>query len=55
MTVQDRADVHELCARTASTAEKAELWPVAVAAWPDYENYQAGSERDIPLVILEPR
>jgi deazaflavin-dependent oxidoreductase (nitroreductase family) len=55
VTVQDRADVHELRARTASTQEKADLWPVAVAAWADYENYQAGSDRDIPLVILEPR
>ena len=53
--LQDRSEVHELAARTASSDEKAELWPVAVAAWPDYENYQAASERDIPVVILEPR
>ena len=53
--MQDRAEVHELRARTASPAEKAELWPVAVAQWPDYDNYQAGTERDIPLVICEPR
>jgi deazaflavin-dependent oxidoreductase (nitroreductase family) len=55
VTLQDRAEVHELSARTASAEEKAELWPVAVTAWPDYEAYQAGSDRDIPLVILEPR
>jgi hypothetical protein len=47
--------VHELVARTASPEEKARLWPVAVAAWPDYANYQAGTDRDIPLVVLEAR
>lgn len=55
VTLQDRGEVHELRARTASAEEKTELWPTAVAAWQDYENYQAGSERDIPVVILEPR
>ncbi len=55
VTVQDRAEVHELRARTATPEEKAERWPVAVAQWPDYANYQAGTERDIPLVICEPR
>jgi deazaflavin-dependent oxidoreductase (nitroreductase family) len=53
VTIQDRADVHELVARTASPEEKAALWPTAVAAWPDYENYQASTDRDIPLVICE--
>lgn len=52
--IQDRADVHELVARTASPEEKAELWPIAVAAWPAYDDYQASTERDIPLVICEP-
>lgn len=55
VTVQDRADVHELRARTASAEEKAALWPFAVEAWPDYATYQASTERDIPLVICEPR
>jgi len=55
VTLQDRGDVHELTARTASPEEKAQLWPVAVAAWPDYENYQSSTDRDIPVVILDPR
>ena len=55
VTLQDRAEVHELRARTASAEEKAELWPVALAAWPDYDDYQASTDRDIPVVILEPR
>ena len=42
-------------ARQASPAEKAELWPRVVAAYPGYGSYQRHTERDIPLVICEPR
>ncbi len=42
-------------ARRASPAEKAELWPRVVAAYPGYAGYQRRTERDIPLVICEPR
>ena len=55
VTIQDRAEVHELRARVASPEEKARLWSVATAVWPAYDDYQAGTERDIPLVICEPR
>ena len=55
VTVQDRAEVHELVARVASPDEKAALWPLATAVWPAYDDYQASTERDIPLVICEPR
>ena len=55
VTIQDRATVHELTARIASPDEKAKYWPIAVAAWPDYDKYQASTDRDIPLVICEPR
>jgi deazaflavin-dependent oxidoreductase (nitroreductase family) len=53
VTIQDRAETHHLTARIATGDEKAELWPKAVAEWPDYEKYQAKTERDIPLVICE--
>jgi deazaflavin-dependent oxidoreductase (nitroreductase family) len=43
-----------LRARTASAAEKAELWPRIVAAYPGYAGYQRRTRRDIPLVICEP-
>jgi deazaflavin-dependent oxidoreductase (nitroreductase family) len=42
-------------ARRASPDEKAELWPRVVAAYPGYAGYQRRTERDIPLVICEPR
>ncbi|MGO4102460.1 nitroreductase family deazaflavin-dependent oxidoreductase [Leifsonia sp. YAF41] len=42
-------------ARTATPAEKAELWPRIVAAGPSYAGYQQKTERDIPVVICEQR
>ncbi len=42
-------------ARRASPEERAELWPRVVAAYKGYGGYQRRTERDIPLVICEPR
>jgi deazaflavin-dependent oxidoreductase (nitroreductase family) len=42
-------------ARPASQEERAELWPRVVAAYPGYGGYQHRTDRDIPLVICEPR
>ena len=42
-------------ARTASAAEKAALWPRIVTAYPGYGAYQGRTDRDIPVVICEPR
>jgi deazaflavin-dependent oxidoreductase (nitroreductase family) len=53
VTVQDRADVHKLVARVATTEEKAKYWSIATAAWPAYDDYQTATDRDIPLVICE--
>jgi deazaflavin-dependent oxidoreductase (nitroreductase family) len=43
-----------MVARTASAAEKAELWPQIVSAYKGYAGYQKRTDRDIPVVILEP-
>lgn len=42
-------------ARTATAEEKAEMWPAIVAAYKGYAGYQKRTERDIPVVICEPR
>lgn len=42
-------------ARTASPDEKAELWPQITAAYKGYGDYQKRTDRDIPVVICEPR
>ncbi|CAM8641856.1 hi_GC_TIGR00026, deazaflavin-dependent oxidoreductase, nitroreductase family [Acidimicrobiia bacterium] len=55
VTIQDRGEVMQLTARVASPEEKAKFWPIAVAAWPDYDKYQESTERDIPLMICESR
>lgn len=41
-------------ARVASADEKEQLWPRVVAAHSGYAQYQQRTDRDIPLVILEP-
>jgi deazaflavin-dependent oxidoreductase (nitroreductase family) len=52
-TVQIGNDVEKRRARTASTAEKERLWPLLVQMYPDYDNYQSWTDREIPVVILE--
>ena len=42
-------------ARQASSEEKAELWPRVVAAYGGYAGYQRRTERDIPLILCDPR
>jgi deazaflavin-dependent oxidoreductase (nitroreductase family) len=42
-------------ARPASAEEKAELWPRVVAAYRGYAGYQRRTQRDIPLVLCDPR
>ena len=44
-----------LRARRASDEEKAKLWPRLVAMYRDYDDYQARTDRNIPVVILGPR
>ena len=46
---------HQLTARTADDAEKAELWPRIVDAYKGYAGYAEKTDRDIPVVICEPR
>jgi deazaflavin-dependent oxidoreductase (nitroreductase family) len=52
--VQDGADRHDLTVREVEGEEKAAWWARAAAAWPDYDNYQAATERQIPLFVLSP-
>jgi deazaflavin-dependent oxidoreductase (nitroreductase family) len=42
-------------ARTATPDEKAALWPDIVAAYKGYDGYQKRAEREIPVIICEPR
>ena len=52
--VQVGADVFSATARTASRDEKDRLWPHMAEVWPDYDEYARKTDRDIPVVVLEP-
>jgi deazaflavin-dependent oxidoreductase (nitroreductase family) len=41
-------------ARTASGAERARLWEQALKFWPPYADYQKKTDREIPVVVLDP-
>jgi deazaflavin-dependent oxidoreductase (nitroreductase family) len=41
--------------RLATPQERDQLWPRVVGIWPDYASYQRRTERQIPLVVLDPR
>jgi len=43
-----------MIARTASEEERDELWPRITSAYGGYARYQERTERQIPVVILEP-
>lgn len=51
--VKDR--VIPVKARTGSAEDKKRVWPTMTAQWADYDEYQQKTERDIPVVLLEPR
>ena len=53
--VQIGSDVRKLRARTASDEEKTKLWPRLNAVYSHYDEYQARTDRNIPVVICEPR
>jgi deazaflavin-dependent oxidoreductase (nitroreductase family) len=49
-TVQRTMRVHEV----GDAAERARLWTLAVAAYPPYADYQARTQRQIPVFVAEP-
>ena len=53
--IQVKGDTFTAHARTATPAEKAEMWPIMTKEWPDYDTYQTKTDRDIPIVVLERR
>jgi deazaflavin-dependent oxidoreductase (nitroreductase family) len=53
--VQIGARTRPMTARRADAAEKAALWPRLCAIYRDYDDYQARTTRDIPVLILTPR
>lgn len=55
-TVQIGSEHRPVHARiVANTEERDRLWAKAVAIYRPYEDYRARADRQIPLVVLEPR
>ena len=50
--LQDGPNKHDYLAREVRGDEKARWWERAVAAYPDYEDYQKKTDRDIPVFVL---
>ncbi|EID53121.1 nitroreductase family deazaflavin-dependent oxidoreductase [Saccharomonospora xinjiangensis] len=51
--VQVKADKFAARARTATGEERATLWAHMAEIWPDYNEYQPKTDREIPVVVLE--
>ena len=51
--LQDGAEKHDYVAREVTGDEKALWWERSVAAYPPYADYQAKTERQIPVFVLE--
>ncbi|MEW9549005.1 nitroreductase family deazaflavin-dependent oxidoreductase [Nonomuraea sp. NPDC050783] len=51
--VQVKGDKFKARARTARPEEKSDMWRVMAATWPQYDEYQQKTDREIPVVVLE--
>jgi deazaflavin-dependent oxidoreductase (nitroreductase family) len=52
--LQDGATRCDYTAREVTGDEKVIWWVRAVETWPDYAKYQARTDRQIPVFVLEP-
>jgi len=53
--IRDQTDVYTMRVREVSDpAERQRLWALAVAAYPPYQEYQAKTDRSIPVFVAEP-
>lgn len=50
-----REGVRPVRARTVEPGERAELWPRLVELYADFAKYATWADREIPIVVLEPR
>ncbi|BAL87427.1 hypothetical protein AMIS_22070 [Actinoplanes missouriensis 431] len=51
--VQIKGERFRATARVATSAEKPEMWAKMTEVWPDYDEYQKKTDREIPVVVLE--
>jgi deazaflavin-dependent oxidoreductase (nitroreductase family) len=51
--VQVKGDRFPATAHTAGADEKPRLWRTMTSIWPDYDQYQTRTDREIPIVVIE--
>jgi deazaflavin-dependent oxidoreductase (nitroreductase family) len=51
--IQVKGDRFKVRPHDATPDEKPEMWKTMVAEWPDYDDYQKKTDREIPVVVLE--
>jgi deazaflavin-dependent oxidoreductase (nitroreductase family) len=54
-TIQVRDEIVPVRASAAEGEERARLWALMTEVWPAYDDYQARTDREIPVVVLERR
>jgi deazaflavin-dependent oxidoreductase (nitroreductase family) len=55
VTIQDGPEPTDVTVEELSGPERAEWWDRAVAAYPPYAEYQAKTDREIPVFVARPR
>jgi deazaflavin-dependent oxidoreductase (nitroreductase family) len=53
--IQVKADRFPVRASVAEGEERERLWKHMTEVWPDYDDYQEKTDREIPVVVLERR
>jgi deazaflavin-dependent oxidoreductase (nitroreductase family) len=54
VSLQDGPDLKDYAARVVEGAERDEWWKRATDVWPAYDEYQTKTDRQIPVVVLDP-
>ena len=54
-TIEVRDEEIPVRASAAEGDERARLWATMAEVWPDYEEYAKKTDREIPVVVLQPR
>ena len=55
VTVTMKGVTQPMASRIANAEERSRMWPLVTEKYKNYAGYQTKTEREIPLVLLEPR
>jgi deazaflavin-dependent oxidoreductase (nitroreductase family) len=53
--LQDKTQHFDMTVREVKGNERAQWWQRAIEVWPAYDDYQRKTDREIPVLVLEPR